>query len=123
MNLISLYKDRKERKKEKMKECCGIRYTVKVAKDTHRERKKKKFRVLKTRAQITYHLTVVNQIKKKNIFNEIVDTDIFRESIQKKEMQTHTLNFIEKKNFTKKSRKKERFNFKRNPFDLIVMYS
>ncbi len=53
-----------ERKKKKKR--CGIRYTVKVAKDTDRkrERVKKNFRELKTHAQITYHLTVVNQIQK-----------------------------------------------------------
>jgi len=66
--------------------------------------------VLKTRAQITYHLTVVNQIKKKkNIFNEIDDTDIFRESIQKKEnANTHVKFHREKKNLRKRKIKKER---------------
>jgi len=54
MNLILLYKKKKERSTY-LKKGCGIRYTVKVAKDTDRVKKKNFFRLLKTLAQITYH--------------------------------------------------------------------
>jgi len=118
MNLISLYKEeKKERKKKRYIFEEALRYKVycqSSQRHTHREKEKKNFRVLKTRAQITYHLTVVNQIKKKkNIFNEIDDTDIFRESIQKKENANTHVKFHREKKFTKKKnqeRKKDLFS-------------
>ncbi len=59
------------------------------------------------------------------------ETNIFREMYtEKKKMQTHThtSDFIEKILRKKNSEEKERkisfsFIFKRNPFDLLVMYS
>jgi len=116
MNLISPYKEERKKKKYIFEE--ALRYKVycqSSQRHTHREKEKKNFRVLKTRAQITYHLTVVNQIKKKkkNIFNEIADTDIFRESIQKKENANTHVKFHREKKFTKKKnqeRKKDLFS-------------
>ncbi len=76
-----------------MKKRCGIRYTVKVAKDTDKGRKKN-FRELKTYAQITYHLdnrqSNTEEEEEEGHIHVRDETNIFREMYTEKRKCKHT---------------------------------